>query len=54
MGMFTTLPVNAGTRFRDDYGAALTANPTPCRLMRSCPVTQPSQVVVQGGLKHVA
>ncbi len=54
MGMFFTLPANAGTRFRDDYGAASTANRTPCRLMRSCPVTQLSQVVAQGGLKHVA
>ncbi|SUB03534.1 Uncharacterised protein [Pantoea agglomerans] len=54
MGMFYTLPANAGTRFRNDYGAALTANLTPCRLMRSCPVTQPSQVVAHGGLKHVA
>ena len=54
MGMFYTLPANAGTRFRDDYGAALTANLTPCRLMRSILVNQPSQVAAQGGLKHVA
>lgn len=54
MGMFSTLPAQAGTRFRDDYGAALITNLTPCRLMRSCPVTQPSQVVAQEGLKHVA
>jgi len=54
MGMFSTLPAQAGARFRDDYGAALTANPTRCRLMRSCPVTQRSQVVAHGGLKHVA
>jgi hypothetical protein len=54
MGMFFTLPAWAGTRFRDDYGAAFFANLTPCRLVRSCPVTQPSQVVAHGGLKHVA
>lgn len=54
MGMFNTLPAQAGTRFRDDYGAALAANLTPCRLMRSILVNQPSQVAAQGGLKHVA
>ncbi len=48
MGMFSTLPAHAGTRFRDDYGAARTANFTSCRIMRSCPVNQPSQVATQG------
>lgn len=53
MGLFNTLPAQAGTRFRDDYGAAA-ANLTPCRLMRSILVNQLSQVAAQGGLKHVA
>ncbi|MBE5252453.1 MAG: hypothetical protein QRY16_13785 [Enterobacterales bacterium endosymbiont of Blomia tropicalis] len=53
MGMFSTLPAHAGTRFRDDYGAARTANLTPCRILRSFPMAQPDLVAVQGGLKHV-
>ncbi|SUB16036.1 Uncharacterised protein [Pantoea agglomerans] len=37
MGMFYTLPANAGTRFRDDYGAALTANPYSLSLNAQLP-----------------
>lgn len=54
MGMFSTLPAYAGTRFRDDYGATRSAHLTPCRILRSCPVTQPGQVVAQEAMKHVA
>jgi len=48
MGMFNTLPAQAGTRFRDDYGAALALNATFLT-----PVMQTGLVAAQGGLKHV-
>ncbi|WP_199756198.1 hypothetical protein [Candidatus Pantoea deserta] len=49
MGMLFIQPAHAGTRFRDDYGAALALNATFLT-----PVMQSSQVAAQGGLKHVA
>jgi hypothetical protein len=57
MGLFTTAPAHAGSRFRDDYGAAVSTNayqPTSCRNLRSFPVVQPSSVVAVGGLNNVA
>lgn len=56
MGLFTTAPAQAGSRFRDDYGAAVSTKayqPTSCRILRSFPVVQPSQVVAVGGLNDV-
>lgn len=57
MGMFSTAPALAGSRFRDDYGAVMSTpayQPTSCRNLRSFPVVQPSQVVAVGGLNDVA
>ncbi len=49
MGMLFIQPARAGTRFRDDYGAAQAYNAAFL-----APVMQSSQVAAQGGLKHVA
>ncbi len=49
MGMLFIQPARAGSRFRDDYGAALAFNATSLT-----PVMQFSQVAAQGGLNHVA
>lgn len=49
MGMFFIQPAHAGSRFRDDYGAA------PASVAASLsPVMHASQAAAQGGLKHVA
>lgn len=48
MGMLFIQPARAGSRFRDDYGAALALNATFLT-----PVMQTGLVAAQGGLKHV-
>ncbi|SFK12502.1 hypothetical protein SAMN05518863_104466 [Candidatus Pantoea symbiotica] len=57
MGLFNIAPAQAGSRFRDDYGAATIANSyitSHCSKLRSSPVAQPIAVVVCGGLNNVA
>ncbi|QKJ87748.1 hypothetical protein PMPD1_2811 [Paramixta manurensis] len=66
MGQFINFaPAHAGTRLRDDYGAAagwflspVYTAVTPLlslyRTARSFPVVQPEKVVAMGGLSHVA
>lgn len=57
MGLFNIAPAQAGSRFRDDYGAATIANTnitSHCSKLRSIPVAQPIVVVACGGLNNVA
>ena len=57
MGLFTIAPALAGSRFRDDYGAATIANTnitSPCSTLRSIPVVQLTSVAAVGGLNNVA
>jgi hypothetical protein len=57
MGLFNIAPAHAGSRFRDDYGAATIANTyftSHCSKLRSIPVAQPIAVVACGGLNNVA
>ncbi len=52
MGLFTIAPAQAGSRFRDDYGAATIANTnitSHCSTLRSI-----SQITSVGGLNDVA
>jgi len=57
MGLFTIAPAQAGSRFRDDYGAATIANTnitSHCQILRSTPVVQLPSVAAVGGLNNVA
>lgn len=54
MGLFTTSPVIAGDRFRDDYGATHMAvtSYTSFRTLRNVSVAQSLQVVTPGDLNN--
>lgn len=57
MGLFIIAPALAGSRFRDDYGAATIANPditSHCKTLCSIPVVQLFSVAAVGGLNRVA
>ncbi len=55
MGLLSTLPVAAGNRFRDDYGATCfgkSAIHFTFRRARKFPVEQSAQIVTVGGHHH--
>ena len=57
MGLFTIAPAQAGSRFRDDYGATTIANTnitSHCSQLRSISVVQPLTVAACGSLNNVA